>query len=286
MSSNSPTFTHSSLAVYDTGVGEPLMLMPYPHGFGLAPIARGPLAEALSEPNRRVISFDPPGAFHTTRRPDMSMSEMLNCANEVLATAQLQQPITLVGHSMGGFCAIAFALNYPARVKRLILIGTLSGASAIQRNGGMPFGRWLSVFDRFRYTTWGLRVGWGIGATMAIHKQMLRIIVKTSYVDQQYVPPVEISPEDHHCPAPIRDTWSRTLFTQRLDYRARLGEIHAPTLICAGRYDPQAPVGCSQELAAGIPQSRLILFDHSGHYPFTEERALFQQAANEFLSEP
>ena len=29
---------HNGLAVYSAGTGEPLLLMPYPHGFGRAPI--------------------------------------------------------------------------------------------------------------------------------------------------------------------------------------------------------------------------------------------------------
>ncbi|MGV1008884.1 MAG: alpha/beta fold hydrolase, partial [Dermatophilaceae bacterium] len=34
-----------------------------------------------------------------------------------------------------------------------------------------------------------------------------------------------------------------------------------------GRQDPQYPPACSQELARGIPESRVVWFDHSGHFP-------------------
>jgi proline iminopeptidase len=54
-------------------------------------------------------------------------------------------------------------------------------------------------------------------------------------------------------------------------------------LICVGRFDPQAPAPCSEELAAGIPGSRLVIFEHSGHYPFTEEPEKFTQVVSEFL---
>ena len=66
--------------------------------------------------------------------------------------------------------------------------------------------------------------------------------------------------------------------------RAPIVQEPLPALICVGRHDPQAPVGCSEELAQGIPSARLVTFEHSGHYPFTEERDLFQQILAEFLA--
>ena len=68
-----------------------------------------------------------------------------------------------------------------------------------------------------------------------------------------------------------------------LDYGKRLGEIHAPTLLYVGRFDPQPPVPCSLELEAGIPDSRLVIFEHSGHSPFVEEPAAFMRELDSFL---
>jgi proline iminopeptidase len=213
----------------------------------------------------------------------MSMDEMLACAEETLQALDIRGPINLVGHSMGGLCAIAFALARPERVKKLMLIGTLSGGSAIQRHHGMPWGHWLTGLDRWRYTLWGMWMSWGPGGSLALHKKMLRLIVKASYADKSLAPAIEITAGDAHRPAPRRDRWPRTVFMQRLDYRARLGEIHAPTLVCVGRYDPQAPVACSEELAQGIPGARLTIFEHTGHYPFVEESARFKAVLQEFV---
>jgi pimeloyl-ACP methyl ester carboxylesterase len=71
---------------------------------------------------------------------------------------------------------------------------------------------------------------------------------------------------------------------RKLDYSPRLGKIEAPALILCGRYDPQYPPACSQELAAGIPRSQLVFFEHSGHYPFLEEPQVFWQAVRGFLA--
>jgi len=45
MTEFAPALIHNGLAIYSTGTGEPLLLMPYPHGFGVAPIVQGPLAD-------------------------------------------------------------------------------------------------------------------------------------------------------------------------------------------------------------------------------------------------
>ena len=43
-------------------------------------------------------------------------------------------------------------------------------------------------------------------------------------------------------------------------------------------------MGCSEELANGIPNARLAIFEYSGHYPFIEERDRFKQTVMEFLA--
>jgi pimeloyl-ACP methyl ester carboxylesterase len=281
---NNMVETRNGVAIYSVGDGQPLLLMPYPHGFGRTPIAEGPLAAVLRELDQRVLTFDPPGAFRSERRPVMSMAEMLACAGETLDLLAIQEPVGLVGHSMGGLCAIAFALTHPERVERLVLIGTLSGGSAIQRGKGMPWGNWLTGLDRWRFAYWGFRLGWGIAGNLAIHKRLAQLLAEASYANKALVPRIQIAPGDQHRPAPVRDSWPRTVFMSRLDYRARLGEIRAPTWVGVGRYDPQAPVPCSEELARGIPGACLTVFERSGHYPFVEEREQFKSELGEFLA--
>jgi pimeloyl-ACP methyl ester carboxylesterase len=70
---------------------------------------------------------------------------------------------------------------------------------------------------------------------------------------------------------------------RRLDYRPRLGEIRVPTLLLVGRHDPQIPPACSEELASGIPDARLVVFEMSGHYPFIEEARAFWPMVGDFL---
>lgn len=80
---------------------------------------------------------------------------------------------------------------------------------------------------------------------------MLGLIWSASYHDPAYVSAVTIEVVYARRPAPVRDRWSQ--IARSIDYSRRLAAVCAPTLVCVGRYDPQTPVGCSEEWAAGIP---------------------------------
>ena len=62
-----------------------------------------------------------------------------------------------------------------------------------------------------------------------------------------------------------------------------LGLIHAPTLVCAGRYDDLAPLANSELLAERIPNARLEVFD-GGHIFMIQDPTVFPAIAS-FLTE-
>lgn len=57
----------------------------------------------------------------------------------------------------------------------------------------------------------------------------------------------------------------------RMDYRARLHEVHVPTLIMAGARDFVFPVEDAARPLTAIPGSELVVLEHSNHYPFIDE---------------
>ncbi len=67
-----------------------------------------------------------------------------------------------------------------------------------------------------------------------------------------------------------------------LDLGPRLGGIGVPTLVVAGRYDGMT-AGQEAEIHAGIPNSELVVFEESSHYPFAEEGERFFAALDDFL---
>ncbi|RDW67590.1 hypothetical protein BP6252_08986 [Coleophoma cylindrospora] len=69
----------------------------------------------------------------------------------------------------------------------------------------------------------------------------------------------------------------------RFDVRHRLKEIKAPTLVVVGRHDYITPVHFSQEIADGIPNTRLEIFEYSGHNPPADEPEKFRDTVWSFL---
>ncbi|QHE62456.1 alpha/beta fold hydrolase [Rossellomorea vietnamensis] len=72
---------------------------------------------------------------------------------------------------------------------------------------------------------------------------------------------------------------------QIYDVTRKLEFIEVPTLIMCGRFDVQCPLKYSIEMAEGIPDSRLVIFERSNHYPFLEEADRFRDEYELFLIE-
>jgi proline iminopeptidase len=66
------------------------------------------------------------------------------------------------------------------------------------------------------------------------------------------------------------------------DIRARLPEIHVPTLVTVGKYDEVTPK-IAETIHNGIRDSKLIVFENSAHLAMWEERELFLRTVRDFL---
>lgn len=277
-----PTSVEDGLAVYRVGTGSPLLLFPYPHSQTSTPMAQGLLANLLVDMGRTVVTFDVPGTYRSTRNPAGDMAEMVCSAEETLDRLDITGPVDVVGHSMGSLCALAFAIERPERTRRLVLVGSMSGFPAALR-WGMPGSTWRVLdLDYWRFILLGIRVKsrWG---TLAHHKQLQNLMGRASYYDRSQFVPVAIDTDDYTKGVPVREIlWGKNM-ARRLSYADRLGSVQAPTLLLVGRHDPQTPLPASAELQAGIPNSRLVIFERSGHSPFVEEPLFFANTVDDFL---
>jgi proline iminopeptidase len=277
-----PVSVVDGLAVYSVGSGEPVLLLPYPHGHTTEPMAQGPIAVMLAGMGRNVVTFDVPGAYRSTREPIGDMDEMIRSADETLDRLGIQGPVDVVGHSMGGLAALAYAIERPERTQRLLLVTSLSGFPAAARWGFPGSAFRIHEPDFWRIILWGIRLNAGRG-DLALHKRLQNLMGVASYHDKAFFKPVEVDADDCEKGVPIRTIWSKNMYT-RLSYADRLGEVQTPTLILAGRHDPEAPLPCSEELLQGISDANLVIFEQSGHSPFVEEPLLFAQTVEAFLS--
>lgn len=165
---------------------------------------------------------------------------------------QFGEPVDVIGISTGGSIAQHFAADHPELLKRLILHSSAYRLSEPAKRMQTRVaelaraGRWReanSVSMRFM-----LRVIGGerpIAAALIEVGAMLAGSLGAPRDPSDLV--VTIEAEDKH------------------DFRARLGEIVAPTLVIAGDLDPFYTEQLFRDTAAGIPNARLILYKGMGH---------------------
>jgi proline iminopeptidase len=274
-----PYLVHDGLAVYRVGDGSPVLLMPAPHRYQIpGDGSAGPLITGLTALGRQVISFDPPASGRSSRPMRLSMSEMHDCADEALRACEISGPVDALGHSMAGLTVLAYAIERPQHVRRLVLIGTGTGGRAYM---SAPGALWNSTHPHF-----------GRMASVAILQMFWRrrapevllndLIHRESFVDKRFAEPTPLTVRDWLRPRRGHTEWHD--IARHLDYGPRLCEIEVPTLILCGRHDPQYAPACSEELAAGIRGSQLAWFEHSGHFPFIEEPEAFWPVVGNFLA--
>jgi pimeloyl-ACP methyl ester carboxylesterase len=273
---------HDGLAIFRFGAGQPLLFMPYPHAVSVVGDATpAALIEGLVALGFEVITFDPPGAGQSPRPTRLDMPEILACVEEALAACGITGPVDVFGHSQGGVAALAFALERSQRAQRLVLANTSSGGPAFLRAPGAIWNR--SHPDFWQFALLGmLYVAVPRRATETL---MNNLIFRDSYVDRTRFTPMAITVRDWLASPRTRARWGKKV-ARRIDYSRQLAEVRAPTLVTAGCFDPQMPLACAEELAAGIPHSQLVVFERSGHYPFLEEPEAYWAAVRAFLTPP
>jgi proline iminopeptidase len=276
-----PSAVHDGLATYVRGQGPDLLLFPYPHAATSTPMIDSPLALLLEGQGFRVISFDPPGSYRSTRKPKVSMREMLACGEEVLTASGVEGAVACAGHSMGALCALAFAIERPGRVARLVLEGALSGFPSSNRHG-LP-GKALRPGDKGYglFVFGGLRISFGL-ADLGLMRRFLEFYDTLLVVEPGLRSAFPLLPGAEAWPVPARARWTLNMF-RGLDYSRRLAEVRVPTLILVGLEDLQTPPACARELEAGIAGARLETFPACGHAPHLEAAERFGQLVRHFL---
>ncbi len=109
----------------------------------------------------------------------------------------------------------------------------------------------------------------------AAEKWMLNAIGRASYVDRALFEAETITLRDCFATARPRTWWGPKQTKRNLDHVHLLPKLMAPTLILASRHDAQQPLAIAQEIAALVPESELVIFEKSGHFPFWEEPEAF-----------
>ena len=172
-------------------------------------------------------------------------------------------PVTLVGHSMGGYAALAFAKAFPRDLGRLVLVGTKSGADSPEAAAGR-----LALAQRVR--TEGVSV-----MAPAFGPRML------SSGDPALGAAVRASVGVLN---PEGIIGALLGMAERPDAAAWLAGIQARTLVMVGADDEVIPPSESGALSKAIPGARLVSIPNAGHLVAFERPDAFNEALGEWLA--
>lgn len=122
-------YKNTQISYSDTGKGTAVVLL---HGFLENKTMWDVYVSELSKKNR-IITIDLLGHGETESLGYIqTMEENADVVHEVLSKLKIRKAI-LVGHSMGGYVALAFAELYPEKMKGLVLLNSTSKEDSPER---------------------------------------------------------------------------------------------------------------------------------------------------------
>jgi 3-oxoadipate enol-lactonase len=197
----------------------------------------------------RVIRYD--------HRPRDSVAALAAGVLE-LADALGVGRFSLCGLSLGGMVGMWLGAEAPARVDRLVLVSTSA-------RFGSP-AEWHERAARVRAE------GMEAVADDALDKWFTpKFRARGRYREMQLAMP----PDDYAAGLEA---------IAGFDFRGRLGEIGAPTLVVAAAGDVATPPEAAQQIADGIPGARLVVLDGAAHLANVEQPAAFTTVVVDHLT--
>jgi pimeloyl-ACP methyl ester carboxylesterase len=256
------------IAFLDVGTGPSVILI---HGFGGSMWQWEHQQHALSQ-HFRVLTLDLPGSGFSDKpeieyRPD----QMLDFCVGFMDAVRIPQA-TLIGNSMGAGLAIGMALEYPARVAKLVLIDGLP--QHIMKKLTSPSVRRAM---ETRAPAWLVSLGnWLFGGLM------IESVLKEIVHDPALLTPavIERSNRNRLRPGLIAPIMAarENLPLWESGFATRLGAITHPTLVIWGEEDRVFPIAVGEELHQAIKGSRFTRIPNAGHIPQWEQPDLVNQS--------
>jgi len=236
------------------GKGRPIILL---HGFPLNNQIWTLVEGTLSKSCRVILpNLSGSGASSTKRMATdvLSLMDFLEVKQAVI-----------VGHSMGGYVALALAQLAPDRVQGLVLMSTQARADTPEARKGR-----YDLAEKVAQE----------GSTVVASAMAPKLFGPAFDAERPLYRQVEqimqsISPED------VRSHLAA--MAERPDMRDFLSEITAKTLVLAGTEDKIFGPDRAEEMAAAIKEGTLKFIEGAGHMPMLEQPNITSDAILDWL---
>lgn len=235
----------------DIGMGETPYTFVFLHGWGSSSDIWAPLSKELAGAFQKALLIDLPG-FGMSPAP----KEAWGVAEYALVVLQLIEQkrlssVVLVGHSFGGQIAhhIAGALQ-PDWLAGLILISSASIRKSRKTLLSRLYHRSSNLFS--------------FEPSGRLREYARRMVGSSDYL---------LKPE-------LQETFKKVIADDQSRYAQR---IHVPTLLIWGEDDDATPLVQAKQLEEMVPNAKLAVISHAGHFSFKDKPAQTMKEIRAFL---
>ena len=193
-----------------------------------------------------VLLYDKHGCGLSDRdRIDFSFEKEIRDLESIIECSNFEI-FALLGYSQSGATSIAYATKYPNRVSHLILYGSFRCGSLVSSP---------EIKSAIQTV---IKAHWGLGSKMLI---------------DSFIPDADKKTRDYAIrfqkkAATAEMAASLSKAEDKFDVTDLLSEIKVPTLVIHRRGDLIVPSKLGRELAALIPDAKLVLLDGNIHLPW------------------
>lgn len=220
----------------------------------------------------RVLTYDLYGRGYSDRPHARQTAGFFNAQlRALLADQRVDGPITLVGYSMGGAIATAFAASDPARIRHLILIAP-AGLLPVYDHWKSRLWTWPVIGD------WATRVFGGIALRRELVEHRTSATVIPNLEDRQ----AHETRARGYLPALLSSRRHMLSQTRESDHRA-IAEADIPVLAIWGAEDPIIPLKAMGKLAQLNPDAHHAQVPGAGHVVLQSHPAQVGDALKRFL---
>jgi len=256
--------------VIGDGAGTPLVLVNGGPGFDHQYFHLAPVWERLGM-GRRVVFFDQPGtgqSYPVHSNDSVGVSDVLDAIHAVRMELGASR-IVVLGHSWGGYVAMAFGLEYPDATEALVLVGTVApNWTDTEFNFAPLFPDSLARGSSPASDPDGPRKDLRRHLAMSLYSPSIRQLVTHGFAG---------------LPHNARQASQLIADARANDLWPLLEGLQPSVLVSTGRFDANVAPRTSWRVHQAIPGSHFVVWERSGHYPMIEEPDDFVEVVSRFL---
>jgi pimeloyl-ACP methyl ester carboxylesterase len=221
----------------------------------------------LLKPHFRIIAIDLPGnGLSGIGRDENTMEFMADVVAEVLVHSQIGKA-TVVGHSMGGYVALAFAEKYGDSTEKLCLFHSSPNPDTEEKKQNRN--REISLIKEGKLSL------------------ILNINIPNMFADenlQRMEESIAMICENAAISEPEGIIACLRGMKNRKNMNSFLSGFNKPLLMIFGKRDKYISENVATELTAKFPHAETLILENSGHAGFLEEPETCSQKLIEFIN--